>query len=289
MHTPRIALLLMTYNGMAYLDELLRSLYAQTYTHWTLYIQDDFSTDGTYDYLRTLPAKDSRICVMDRTEKMGPMKGFLTLLRTVKADYYMFCDQDDVWMPEKIEVTLGCMRRAEETYGPTCPVAVHTDLTVTDSHLRVTAPSFWHISRIEPELLRTFNEQAGHNLCTGCTMMLNGAAREVSADYTDRVLMHDAWVTLRVLHAGGHIAEVRRPTILYRQHGSNSVGARDVSRHYVTSRLARLGAVWRENRARYAMFRDAGYGSVVLYLYHKWRYFLRYKHTLKTNPQHAQR
>ena len=115
-------------------------------------------------------------------------------------------------------------------------------------------------------------------------MMLNGAAREVSADYTDRVLMHDAWVTLRVLHAGGHIAEVRRPTILYRQHGSNTLGAHDIQTGYLRKRLSRLRSVWRENRAHYAMLRAAGYGSAARYLYHKVAYFLRYRKLPTAKP-----
>lgn len=281
---PQVAILLMTYNGEQYLPQLLASLRGQTYTRWRLYVQDDLSTDATPRLLAEAAAADPRIEVLPRGAKYGAKGGFMHLLQHTEADYYLFCDQDDVWLPEKVEVTLRRMHRAEAEWGKQAPLVVHTDLTVVDSELREISPSFWRYSRIAPQLLRTFDEQAGHNLCTGCTMLLNAAARRVSLPCPPEALMHDAWVALSVLRSGGHVCEVDKSTILYRQHGSNTLGAHDIQTGYLCKRLSRLRSVWRENRAHYAMLRAAGYGSAARYLYHKVAYFLRYRKLPTAKP-----
>lgn len=273
---PQVAILMMCYNGTAFLPDLVASLQRQTYPNWLLYVQDDLSTDDTPHYLRQLSAQDARIILLENKRKLGAMHGFMDLLTRVEAQYYMFCDQDDVWLPNKIEVTLQRMLTAEQQEGEGVPLVVHTDLTVVDRALDEMAPSFWQMSRIAPALLRTFDEQAGHNLCTGCTMLLNRAAREVSKNYSCHTLMHDAWVALCVLKHNGHIYEIDQPTILYRQHGNNTLGAHDIRTHYVTKRLKQLKKVWKENKANYVMLRDAGYGSWWKYVYYKLRYFCKY-------------
>jgi rhamnosyltransferase len=99
--TP-IAILLATYNGGQYLMEQLDSLLQQTCQEWTLYIHDDGSTDNTYDILREYSQKHSNIYVLEYESQRGAMGNFLSLLQRVEADYYMFCDQDDVWLKQKV-------------------------------------------------------------------------------------------------------------------------------------------------------------------------------------------
>ena len=281
---PQVAILLMTYNGEQYLPQLLASLRGQTYTRWRLYVQDDLSTDATPQLLAQAAQGDPRIEVLPNSRKLGAKRGFIDLFQRTEADYYMFCDQDDVWLPEKIQCTLERMQQAEAEWGHDCPLVVHTDLSVVDGELKEIAPSFWRYSRIAPALLRTFEEQAGHNLCTGCTMLVNAAARQAALPCPEAALMHDAWVTLCALRQGGHVCEVDRPTILYRQHGSNTLGAHDIQNHYLRKRLARLHKVWSENRANYAMLRAAGYGSLATYLYHKVAYFFKYRKLTAQQP-----
>lgn len=274
---PYIAILMATYNGEKYLREQIESIQRQTFSDWQLFISDDESTDSTFEIARSMAENDSRIHVGKNTGRHGARNNFMTLLTRVEATYYMFCDQDDVWLPRKIELTLGRMLQTEKETG-SLPIVIHTDLTVVDEVLRPTAPSFWALSRIRPELLRTFTSQGGHFLATGCTMMLNSAARNVSLPIAQEALMHDVWVTLRVLHAGGKVNEVAEPTILYRQHGGNTIGAQDTQHHYIRRRASRIGEVLRSNRATYAMLHAAGYGSIWRYFYEKIRYFLAYRH-----------
>ena len=104
-----LAILLSTYNGMNYLEEQVSSLLAQTYTDWKLYIRDDASTDNTLALIHELAKRDERIIVMPSGRNLGAKEGFMWMLRNVEADYYMFCDHDDVWLPRKVELTLKRM------------------------------------------------------------------------------------------------------------------------------------------------------------------------------------
>jgi hypothetical protein len=169
------------------------------------------------------------------------------------------------------------IKEKEREFGHDLPIIVHTDLKVVDKNLLEISPSFWKMSRIDPNLLVSFNEQAGHNLVTGCTMLFNQSVKKVSQHYNQNVLMHDVWVLLCALKNSGKVFAIDTPTILYRQHGNNTLGARDISKNYILSRLLKIRNVVSENILTYRMFKSIGYGSVFKYLYYKLRYFVLYK------------
>ena len=178
--TERIAILLATYNGEKYLREQLQSLYDQTYTDWTLYIGDDGSTDGTADIVREFSERYGNIVFHRNCEGKGAMSNFMGLLAEAEADYYMFCDQDDVWLPHKVETTLRKMREIEAENRQR-PAVVCSDLKVVDKNLQTIAPSFWEMSEMLPDLLASnFNYLGVHFLATGCTMMINAAAKRIA-------------------------------------------------------------------------------------------------------------
>ena len=102
----KLAILLSTYNGMNYLEEQVDSIIAQTYTDWKLYIRDDASTDATVALIKRLADTDPRIINISSSGNLGAKESFMWMLRNVEADYYMFCDHDDVWLPKKVELTL---------------------------------------------------------------------------------------------------------------------------------------------------------------------------------------
>lgn len=217
-----VAILLTTYNSERFLDELLQSLLRQTYTHWTLYVRDDFSSDHTSDILRRYQAEDSRIHLLEDGCKRGAMNGFLWLLQRVEAEYYMFCDHDDVWKEDKIALTLGKMCKVPDR--DEIPLVVHTDLTVTDERLQVKEPSFWQSQHFRREEFGDKYFHLVYNNVTGCTMMLNRKAKEVSLPPHPCARMHDFWISAAVLWHGGQILSVDEPTLYYRQHGDNTIG-----------------------------------------------------------------
>ena len=114
----KIAILMATYNGKDYIGEQIDSLLAQSFTNWHLYIHDDGSTDGTdkviHQYENRYP---QHISILNYPSQGGACGNFLSMLENVSADYYMFCDQDDVWLPEKIERTFERMKTAEQQHA----------------------------------------------------------------------------------------------------------------------------------------------------------------------------
>ena len=276
--TERIAILLATYNGEKFLREQLQSLYDQTYTDWTLYIGDDGSTDGTADIVREFSERYGNIVFHRNCEGKGAISNFMGLLAGAEADYYMFCDQDDVWLPGKVEQTLRAME-GQERKTPGKPILVFTDLKVTDENLHVTSPSFWHSNRIKPKLLSSLNYLGVHFLATGCTMMLNNPLKQLAFPYPDTAYLHDAWITLKAVTQGGILCPLADAQILYRQHGCNVAGSEDLRRNYILHRLATITTVVRNNIRVYKLASNFNYGSWLKYLYYKVLYYFKELHS----------
>lgn len=224
MTNKKIAILLSTYNGDKYLSSQIDSIFKQTNQDWIIYIRDDGSTDKTLEIISSFQIRYSNIVLIEDRKSKGACQSFLSLLRIVDADYYMFCDQDDVWLPNKVERTLHEMQRAERECDY-APVAVCTDLTLVDSDLKVIEPSMWRFSGLYPLYLKEWKYLQVCNIFTGCTMMINKAARLLCMKDSSKAKMHDSWIGLNVAANGGCIAPIEEPLILYRQHSSNVLGS----------------------------------------------------------------
>ena len=138
----------------------------------------------------------------------------------------MFCDQDDVWMPDKIERTFARMKEIEKSSKP---VMVFTELTVVDENRAVIAESMSQYQNLNCNKLST-QRIMFQNVVTGCTMMINRALRDLMLKYIDidNIIMHDWWGAI-IAAEFGEISFIDQPTIWYRQHSDNSVGAKDSS------------------------------------------------------------
>ena len=90
----------------------------------------------------------------------------------------MFCDQDDVWLPSRIEKPLERMKKLEDSLGPDTPILVHTDLAVVDEDLRPLGPSFWKYGRIDPRSGDNLGRLLVRNVVTGCATTINRAWRD---------------------------------------------------------------------------------------------------------------
>jgi glycosyltransferase involved in cell wall biosynthesis len=220
----QIDILLSTYNGSKYLQELLLSLLGQTYKNWKLFIRDDGSTDRTMDiinhYTKEYPNKI--IYINDTHHHLGTSQSFSKLLAYSQSEFIMFCDQDDVWLKYKIEVTLEKMVQLEKE-SPNQPLLVHTDLVVVDKDLQIISNSFWRYQKLNPSY-DSLNNILVQNVVTGCTMMMNRRLKELSYPIADNAIMHDWWIALVASIYSG-IYYVRVAPILYRQHDGNNIGA----------------------------------------------------------------
>ena len=140
-----IDILLAAYNGEKYIARQLESLLEQTCQDFTLRICDDCSTDRTadiiYHYAKRYPNKI--VFTVNEKNSGSAAFNFFKLLQNSTADYVMFCDQDDVWFKDKVELSLEKIRQAEDNYGSGTPILLHTDLTVTDGELNTISPSMF--------------------------------------------------------------------------------------------------------------------------------------------------
>lgn len=231
-----IDILLATYNGSKYLEEQLVSIFLQTNQQFNIIARDDGSSDDTLDILKKYADRYQKRFSVVQGEPTGSAKdNFFCLMGHSKADYTMFCDQDDMWSREKVERTLGCIKDGEEEYGSDTPLLVHTDLAVADVNMKVINRSLMRMQKLNPGY-SSLGRLLAQNNVTGCTVMINRALRELVAP-SPSALMHDWWLALTAA-AFGHVLYYPRATVIYRQHGDNQVGAKDVSSgEYISEKL----------------------------------------------------
>jgi glycosyltransferase involved in cell wall biosynthesis len=221
-----VEVLLATYQGARFLEQQLESLLAQTHANWSAIARDDGSTDATPEILARYAARHpQRFRILPGNgQRLGAAQNFATLIVASRAPRVMFCDQDDVWLPEKIEVTLAAMADLEGRRGASCPALVFTDLRVVDEGLAPLGDSLWRYQGTDPERLSRLPRALLQNCVTGSTAMVNRPLIELSVPIPVQARMHDWWLALVAISFGA-IAPVRRPTVLYRQHGRNDRGA----------------------------------------------------------------
>lgn len=231
MSSEQVAILLSTYNGATYLPEQLDSLVAQTHTAWTVYASDDGSSDQTLDVLRQFQERlgPERLVILK-----GPQRGFaanfLSLLARaeVQARYFAFCDQDDLWMPDRLERGLRWMRQHPQDK----PALFCSRTQLVDAH--------GHPLGMSPEFRRLpcFENALVQSIAGGNTMLINAHARDLlrQTRLSDHIVSHDWWAYIVVSGCGGSVGYDPVPTIGYRQHGNNIIGSNNSFR----DRLVRL-------------------------------------------------
>ncbi len=231
---PRIAILLATYNGATFLSAQLDSLLAQTYTHFIIVARDDGSTDDTPQILARYRSDypDKFHLVGDGADNKGASASFSCLMEyalehkealDLPAAYLMFCDQDDIWYPDKIERQMQAML-ALEADGASVPVLVHSDLRVVAADGQMLAPSFVRYQGLELSR-NSFEGLVFSNLVTGCSALCNEALALQATPVAKHAIMHDWWLAL-VAAAFGKLVFLDMPLVDYRQHGANTIGAK---------------------------------------------------------------
>jgi glycosyltransferase involved in cell wall biosynthesis len=233
-----IDILMATYNGERFLEEQIRSLLNQTYQEWKLIIRDDESNDKMLHeiekFIKLYPGKIIRL--NDKKGRLGATLSFAELLGHSNADYMMFCDQDDVWLPDKISVTLNKMLELEKQ-NPGLPLLVFTDLSTTDDSLHITSPSFMASQKFFPEIIHSPTKLLALNIVTGCTIMINKLSRDFILPIPSSNIGHDQWMAVNLAHFG-KIDFIPEPTMLYRQHGNNSVGSNRIGGRYFLKKIS---------------------------------------------------
>lgn len=232
-----IAILLAVFNGERHLRAQLDSIYGCRYDGRVSVIAGlDPSSDGSLAILAGY-ARDGLVCVEHGTPSGGAAGNFSRLLGYAlprPERYFGLSDHDDVWLPQKLALSMGKLRAMERAYGTSVPLLVFTDAEVVDETLAPIASSFWRYEKLDPNACRSYQRLALQNVGQGCTFVFNRALLEKLRDIPPEARMHDHWMML-VASVFGHIAYVDEPTLKYRQHGANVLG----------SEGQRLGGAWR--------------------------------------------
>ncbi len=227
-----VSIIMATYNGAKYIAQQIDSILAQSYNEWKLYIRDDGSTDNTIDIINEYVQKhQDKIClVQDDYVCKSAYKNFMRLLTYVDSEYVMFCDQDDVWMSNKIEMSLAEMKR-QENIGDDVPIALFTDYEIVDGELNLIRDT----SSLDVDI--SLNSLLTQNCTIGAVMMINRKLVECAKewDYLEHG-MHD-WLCMLIAAYSGHIGRVKEAAMLYRQHGNNVLGENLNFFAYVSNRL----------------------------------------------------
>lgn len=214
-----IAILLATFNGEDFLSEQLDSIAAQTYQNWVVYVSDDGSVDSTLNILRSYQNAwgRGRMYIMAGPQQ-GFARNFMSLVRSdlIDSPFFAFCDQDDIWFPDKLSRALEKLSLAcESTPSMFCS---RTRLVDERGHTLGLSPAFKKQPCFRNALVQSI---AGAN-----TMVFNRAARNLlSAISSDAVVVSHDWLTyLLVAGCGGRVFYDLAPTLDYRQHDQNLVG-----------------------------------------------------------------
>ena len=220
----KVNILLSTYNGEQFLAEQIQSIQKQTFQDWTLLIRDDGSMDKTREIIAAFVAQDSRIRWINEADSsnLGVIKSFHRLVEHEEADYYFFSDQDDVWLPHKLERSLA----EAQKYSADMPLMVYMDLTVVNQELQILSESMIRSQsgHANTELIEELTE----NTVTGGVAMVNHALVQLWHQ-TEDILMHD-WYLALLATAFGKLVYIDQPGELYRQHDNNVLGARTWSK-----------------------------------------------------------
>lgn len=217
---PQVAILLCTFHAQRFLADQLQSIQTQTCRSWKVWVSDDGSTDQTLGILQEHVQRwgESRLHL-----RPGPCQGstanFLSLACApeIDAQFFAFCDQDDLWHPDKLERALQWLQTMPaDTPALYCSRTVLVDEDNQDlghSHLFEQPPGF--------------RNALVQSIAGGNTMVFNRAARALllSAGPKVEAITHDWWAYMLVTGSGGRVHYNPEPTLRYRQHGQNQFGS----------------------------------------------------------------
>jgi len=234
--------LLSTYNGSKFLKQQIDSLYKQTYPNIKILVRDDGSTDATRELLAVEQTKGT-IELLEGHTNLGVTLSFFELLRQAAqtdTEYVAFCDQDDVWLPNKIERAISALSTLSNH-----PALYCSRLEIVDEQLNPIGRSF------TPRKIG-FGNALVENIAVGCTMVLNRKAIILlcQQQFPSDVYIHDWWCYL-VLSCFGEIIFDDKALIQYRQHSGNAIGAASSWMDVLKRKFTRLfsGRLWISEQA----------------------------------------
>lgn len=204
-----VAICMSTYNGEKYIEEQLKSLFNQTYSNIKIYVRDDGSSDKTKAILQKY---NDKITIIESKENLGVTQSFMSLLDYVEeADYYAFCDQDDVWLENKIERAVEKLERSKEEI----PTMYFSDYNYCDDNMNYINRSA--INKNGP----SFQNALVECISLGMNMVINRSLRDILVKNKMQKAMYHDWIIYLIASAIGNTIYDREVTVKYRRHGKN--------------------------------------------------------------------
>jgi glycosyltransferase involved in cell wall biosynthesis len=220
-----VSVVLCTYNGARHLSALLNSLVGQKRLPDELLVCDDGSTDATQQLIASF-AKSAPFVVRwyRREQRLGPAANFVAAAQLARGDWIAFCDQDDVWHPDKLVRALAATQKHSDT------AAVFCDARLTDVDSNPLGRTLWQQIAFTPHEQATLSSGSPwqifvrHPVVSGAGLVIHARVRDRLAPIADHWL-HDAWAAL-IAAAIGPVVSIAEPLFDYRQHEANVIGAR---------------------------------------------------------------
>jgi glycosyltransferase involved in cell wall biosynthesis len=228
----RIGIVLATYNpNSSYFRQQIASIQAQTWQNWVCHLVDDCSAIESQQMIQALVSHDDRFICHFHTQNLNSYHNFERGLQYVATDSTItaiaFADQDDIWQPNKLEVSLETLRTEQA-------LLVHSDLELIDGSDRTLHASAWEFESRQPEKL-TAELLLLRNSVTGCSILFCASLLPSVLPFPPQAQVHwyhDVWVAI-VAAQLGKVAHIRQSLIRYRIHSSNAVGVvKDAGKFY---------------------------------------------------------
>ncbi|WP_157937539.1 glycosyltransferase family 2 protein [Vibrio breoganii] len=229
-----------TYNGEKFIREQLDSIFqCDNANHYIrkIIISDDHSDDDTVTIIKSID--NEQIELVYNNQNSGVISNFENALKYSTAEYVIFCDQDDVWNKNKLNVLLSGICELDKTTK--VPALFFSDIEVVDEDLNVITPSFWGHQSINPETINDDLSLIFNNVAPGCSMIVNRSLLIKALPFPENIIMHDWWLVLCAKYFGV-ISYSPIATLKYRQHENNTLGANSESHITRVNRLKKINS-----------------------------------------------
>ncbi|WP_299285775.1 glycosyltransferase family 2 protein [uncultured Mucilaginibacter sp.] len=214
----KISVVMATYNGEKYLEQQIKSILGQTLKPDEFIVCDDNSTDGTIKILEKYKQLFKLTYVVN-TARLGVINNFVKAVSlAAPGNYISLADQDDEWMPDKLEKSV---QRLKEIDDAAIPCMVYSDLMLVDRDENLLNISFWNEVGQQEKYQHNLQTLLFGQFVNGCTTILNPALRRMFKNIPDKVRFHhDDWIAVAAF-AFGKVASIKEPLVKYRKHGNN--------------------------------------------------------------------
>lgn len=201
-----ISICIASFNGEKYIYDQIESILKQLGDNDEIIISDDSSTDHTLDIISKF--NDCRIKTFIKNKFHSPIYNFENAIRQTKGEYIFLCDQDDIWLPNKIEV----MKKYLKEYS-----LVVSDCCIVDSNLKIIEDSFFRLNNSGSGFWKNLYK----NSYIGCCMAFRKEVLDYILPFPKKIPMHDIWIGL-MTELNGKVYFINEPLIFYRRHGNNA-------------------------------------------------------------------